>query len=85
MVFDSCLDNLDKKSMLWLTNVAIPFVKDNLPWLVSNITSNAINKFERKISGKGIHLFISSEDMNDIISTSNRMASSAINDKFDQW
>ena len=42
--------------------------------LVSNITSNAINKFERKISGKGavgagkgFTLFILNEDMNDII------------------
>ena len=42
--------------------------------LVSNLTSNAINKFERKISGKGgvragkgFTLFISNEDMNDII------------------
>ena len=26
--------------------------RDNLPWLVSNLTSNSINKFERKISGK---------------------------------
>ena len=31
----------------------IPLAKDNLPRLVTNLTSNAINKFERKISGKG--------------------------------
>ena len=34
-----------------LANVAIPLVWDNLLELVSNLTSNAINKFDRKISG----------------------------------
>ena len=34
-----------------LANVAIPLVWDNLLGLVSNLTSNAINKFDRKISG----------------------------------
>ena len=29
------------------------FARDNLPGLRSNITSNVINKFERKIAGKG--------------------------------
>ena len=69
--FGSWLDDLGKKA---LTNIAIPLAKDNLPGLVSNLTSNAINKFERKISGKGavragkgFALFISNEDMNDII------------------
>ena len=54
--------------------VAIPLARDNLPGLVSNLTLNAINKFENKISGKlaaragkGFALFISNEDMNDII------------------
>ena len=67
----SCLGNLRKKT---LTNIAIPLARDNLPGLVSNLTLNAINKFERKISGKGavragkgFALFISIEDMNDII------------------
>ena len=66
--FGSWLTNLGKKA---LTNVAIPLAWDNLPGLVSNLTSNAINKFER--SGKGavrarkrFTLFISDEDMNDI-------------------
>ena len=36
-----------------LTNIAVPLARDNLPGLVSNLTSNAINKFERKISEKG--------------------------------
>ena len=47
---------------------------DNLPGLVSNLISNAINKFERKISGKwavtaakGTTLLILNEDMNYII------------------
>ena len=30
-----------------LTNIAIPLARDNLPGLVSNLTSNAMNKFER--------------------------------------
>ena len=34
-----------------LANVAIPLVWDNLLGLVSNLASNAINKFDRKISG----------------------------------
>ena len=36
-----------------LTNIALFLARDNLPGLVSNLTSNAINKFEGKISGKG--------------------------------
>ena len=69
--FGSQFGNLGKKA---LTNIAIPLARDNLPGLLSNLTSNAINKFERKISGKGavragkgFTLFISNEDMNDII------------------
>ena len=69
--FDPFLGNLGKKA---LTNIAIPLARDNLPGLVSNLTSNAINKLERKISGKGavraekgFTLFISSKDMNGII------------------
>ena len=45
-----------------------------MPGLVSNLTSNAINKLERKIrekgavrAGKRFTLFNSKEDMNDII------------------
>ena len=69
--FGSWLGNLRKKAP---TNIAIPLARDSSPVLVSNLTSNAINKFERKISGKeavragrGFYLFISNEDMNDII------------------
>ena len=43
----SCLGNLGKKA---LTDIAIPLARDNLPGLVRNLTSNAITKFERKIS-----------------------------------
>ena len=31
-----------------LTIAAIPLARDNLPGLVSNLTSNTINKFENK-------------------------------------
>ena len=40
--FDSWLANADKKA---LTNIAILLARDNLRGLVSNLTSNAINKF----------------------------------------
>ena len=50
------------------------YCRDNLPGIISNLTSNVINKFERKIfgkggvrTGKGFTLFISNEDMNDTI------------------
>ena len=43
--FGFWLGNLGKKA---LTNIAIPLARDNLPGLVSNLTSNTINKFERK-------------------------------------
>ena len=36
-----------------LANIVSPLARDNLPGLVSNLISNSINKFERKISGKG--------------------------------
>ena len=62
------LGNLGKEA---LTIVAIPLSTNNLPGLVSNLASNAINTFERKISGqravkagKELTLFISNEDMN---------------------
>ena len=48
--FGSWLGNLGKKV---ITNLAIPLARDDLPGLVSNLASNEINKFERKISGKG--------------------------------
>ena len=48
-IFDCWLRNLGKKA---LTNFAIPLKRVNLPRLVDNLNSNAINKFERKISRK---------------------------------
>ena len=69
--FATWLGNLGKKA---LTNIAVPLAKDNIPRLVSNLASSAINKFDRKISGKGVvragkgfTLCVSNEDMNDII------------------
>ena len=69
--FGSWLGNLVKKA---LTNIVFPLAKDNLPGLISNLTSSAKNKFDRKISrkravraGKGYPLFTSTEDMNDVI------------------
>ena len=69
--FGSWLGNLGKKVP---TNIAIPLARDNLPGLVSNLNVNALNKFERKVSGKGavragkgFVLFILNEDMIDII------------------
>ena len=63
--------NLGKKA---LTNIAIPLVRGSLSGLERNLTSNSINKFEWKTSGKGAvragkrsTLFISNEDINDII------------------
>ena len=66
--------------MLWflgqkaVTNIAISLARDNLPGLINNLASNKINRFERKIrgkgavrAGKGFPLFLSNEDMNDII------------------
>ena len=47
------LGNLRKKA---LANTAIPLARDKLPGLVSNLTSSAINKFDRK---KGKRIFYS--------------------------
>ena len=49
--FGSWLGNLGKKA---LANT-MALARDHLPGLVSNLTSNAINKFGRKISGKGAY------------------------------
>ena len=66
--FYSWLANLDKRAL------TIPLARDNLPELVSNLASNLINKFGRRITakvavraGKGFTLFFSNDDMNDII------------------
>ena len=69
--FGSWLGNLGKKA---ITNIAISLARGSLPGLVSNLTSNAINEFERKMirkgairAEKGFTLFISNEDINEII------------------
>ena len=69
--FGSWLGKFGKKVV---TDFAIPFAKNNLSGFVNNLTSNAINIFERKIigkkavrAGKGYTLIASNEDMNDII------------------
>ena len=69
--FGSLLSNLGKKTLI---NIPIPLTRDNLPGGESNLSSNAINQFKRKISGKGavragkrFTLFILNEDIDDII------------------
>ena len=63
--------NLGKKVLIDLT---VTLAKDVLPQLASKATSFLLDKFDRKISGqgpvrarKGFALFISNEDMDDII------------------
>ena len=60
--FGSWLANLGKKK---ITNISLPLAKKNLPGLVSNLISSAINKFDKEINekgavgvGKGFTLFI---------------------------
>ena len=60
--FRSLLGSLGKKA---LTNIEISLARDNLLGLVSNLTSNAINKFERKKVEK--KLWDQIEDVNDAI------------------
>ena len=48
--FGSWLGNLARKA---LTNICYSFIQRQFPGLVKNLTSSVINKFDRKISGKG--------------------------------
>ena len=80
--FGSWLGKLEKKAP---TNIVIALARDNLPGLVSNLTSSTINTFGRKISGKGVVragkgfiLFISNEDINDIIKIITSSADSGV-------
>ena len=57
-----------------LEKIAILLARGNLPRLVSNLASNAINKFEKKVSakiavraGKRFTLFVSNEYINNNI------------------
>ena len=63
--------NLSKKVLL---DLAVPLAKVVLPKLATKATSSVLDKFERKITGKGavragrgFTLFISNEDMDVII------------------
>ena len=76
------LGNLGRKA---LANIAIHLAKGKLPGLVSNLTSSAINKLDRKISrkvavrvGKKLTLFLSNEDMKDIIETIKSLEDSSV-------
>ena len=69
--FSSWFGNLGKKAK---TNLAIPLSRDKLLGLVSNLTSNAINKLERKKNAKvdvrtqkWFSWCIGNEGVNDII------------------
>ena len=67
--FGYWLGKLGKKALI---NKAFPLARDNLPELVNNLTSNPINKFEKKNKWKRTcnstksAYFISNEDMNDM-------------------
>ena len=65
------MDNLGKKTLL---DLAVLLTEGILPYVAIKTTSSIIDKFERKISGKGavregkgFSLFSSNEDMDDII------------------
>ena len=72
--------NLSKKALIGL---AVPLPQNYLPKLVTKANSFAIDRFERKIGGsglvraeKGFTLFISSEDMDNIIKLVNLLKAS---------
>ena len=80
--FGSWLGNLGKRA---LTNIAIPLARYILAGLVSNLTSSAIDKFERKTSGKGtvrggkvFTLFILNGNMSDIIKITKSLEDSVV-------
>ena len=54
--------NLGKKT---LTDITIPLARDNLPGLISNLTSNSTNKL-RKAAARAGKRFLN-EDMNYVI------------------
>ena len=65
------IGNLDKKA---LVGPIVPLIKDCLPKLVSKATLFVLDKFERKVSGRGVAkvgkkltLFYLNEDMDYII------------------
>ena len=56
--FGSCLTNLGIKA---LTNITIPLARDNLPGLVSNLASNAINKLQKSCESRKMIYFVYSK------------------------
>ena len=70
-MLDNMIGNLGEKTLL---DLVIPFAKDVWPKVATKATLPALDKFERKISGRGavragkvFTLFISNEDIDDII------------------
>ena len=65
------VNNVSTDIKLIKAQIFNPLARYIVSRIVSNLTSNAINKFEgniyRKRSGKGFTLFISNEVMDDII------------------
>ena len=65
------VNNVSTDIKLIKAQIFNPLARYIVSRIVSNLTSNAINKFERNIyrkrSGKGFTLFISNEVMDDII------------------
>ena len=65
------VNNVSTDIKLIKAQIFNPLARYIVSRIVSNLTSNAINKFERNIyrkrSGKGFTLFTSNEVMNDII------------------
>ena len=68
-----------------LKNIAISLARNNFPGLVRNLSSNAINKFERNISekrtaraGKIFTLFILNKNLDDIIKIMNSLEDSNV-------
>ena len=57
------LDSIGKKA---ITHLAIPFVRDNIPGIVTNLASNVTSNKNSK-NRKRFLLFISNEDLNDVI------------------
>ena len=76
------MDNLSKKALI---DLAAPLAKDVLPKLVTKVTLPIVDKFERKIgwqgyvtAGKGFTLFISNEDIDNIIKTVESLKKSSL-------
>ena len=74
----SVIGNTIQHNIKALLDLAVPLVKDVLPKLAVKATSSLLDKFERTVSRKGVvrvekwfTLFISNEDIDNIISPSN--------------